>query len=277
MHCTRVAWLAAVLVPVLVAGPAHSQLQGPAQIPFNLLDNDPRGGTNTLTYCIDDRLPGYEVHERIGVAVAEALLVDADFYRITEMGEQVERFVGVPDDLRFVLLSQECDAFLGAQLGPNVAIPNWGTVTQAYLETRYVLATTRAELSSFTIVHDTRTQLGLPIGGRMNVAVSYYFGDTNRRVFDDDEELIGALRDHVVEAGIVWGPTLLALTDGDPAAAGFFVSRIAPVPDGEGPLAMELFFEDTALRVLLDQTIAALIADGTIAAITAEFGYDRLP
>lgn len=254
-----------------------SAQNAPPQIPFDLLDGELRGGGTNLTFCVDDRVPGTDVDVAIAEAIASAQFLEPVFYRISEMPGRIDEFIGVPDELLFVLLEDECDAYIGALLGPRTVIPEWVTVTRPYYTASYVLASTNPEVTNFRALRDLDIQLGLPIASRMNTSVSVSEPETRRRVYDDEPQLYQALMDGEVEAGMFFGPKLLAMTNRDPLGAGLTLAPVDPVPNGEAPVAMMLMNDQTFVRSLIDDAISALTSNGTIESILAEAGFDQLP
>lgn len=262
------------LVTLISANPATAQLRAPITIPGDLHEGTRRLVGDEITFCVDDRSPASAVDIAIAQALADSQLVQANFFRISEMPGRTDQVV-INDDLLFVLLSDECDAFIGMRGGDRVTVAQFVTVTRPYYEARYVLASTRPDLDSFQAVRDANVQLGIPVNSRMNSSVSYFESSTYRRVFPSEQALYDALTAGESEAGLFFGPELVAMAGDD--IANLTLSRVDPVPNGDVPIMMLLFVDQTFVRGILDDAIAALEEAGTIDVILDEAGLNLLP
>ena len=262
-----------VAIGLATGGQAAGQ-RTPLTIPEYLLEGNRPVSGDAITFCVDDRAPGSAVDMEIAEALAEALLLDVSFFRVSEMPGRTDQ-INLTDDLLFVLLSDECNAVIGMKFGDRVGVADFLTVTRPYYETGYVLASTRDDVDEFAALAETGVQVGIPFQSRMNSSVSYYYEDTYRRVFGSERELLDALLGGEIEAGMFYGPELLAMMEGD--LFGLTISRVDPVPNGTVPVGMLLFEDQTFMRGLIDEAIGQLTDSGVIADILDGAGFGQLP
>jgi ABC-type amino acid transport substrate-binding protein len=265
--------IAATLQALLISA-ALAQVSAPPTIAADLHRGQRQVVGDKITFCVDDRTPVSAVDIAIAEAIAESQLIDAEFFRISEMPGRADQ-VQITDDLMFVLLSDECEAFIGMKGGERITLTEYVTVSRPYYHTRYVIASKRPELTSFQAVLDTNTKIGIPAYSRMNSSVAYFEPKTSRRIFSTEQVLFDALMADEIEAGMFFGPDLVTMA-GD-QLADLTIARVDPVPNGEVPILMQLYVQQTFVRGLIDDAIAVLEADGTIDAILEEHGYTALP
>lgn len=264
----------AATLQTLFIGATLAQVSAPPNIQADLHRGQRQIVGDKITFCVDDRTPASAVDIAIAEAIAESQLIEADFYRISEMPGRSD-MVRINNDLLFVLLSDECDAFVGMKGGDSVNLADFVTLTRPYFTTRYVIASKRPDLTSFQAVLDTNTKIGIPANSRMSSSVAYFEPKTSRKMFPTETALFEALMAGEIDAGMFFGPELVTMA-GD-QINDLTLARVDPVPNGEVPMVMLLYSQQTFVRGLLDDAIAVLEADGTIDAILEEHGYTALP
>lgn len=264
----------ATTLQALLVSAALAQVSAPPTIAPDLHRGQRPIVGDKITFCVDDRTPASAVDIAIAEAIAESQLIEAEFFRISEMPGRAD-MVQINNDLLFVLLSDECEAFIGMKGGERVNLADFVTLSRPYYQTRYVIASKRPELTSFQAVLDTNTKLGIPGYSRMNSSVAYFEPKTPRKIFPTEGALYDALMAGEIEAGMFYGPELVAMA-GDEISA-LTLAPVDPVPNGDVPIVMLLYVQQTFVRGLIDDAIAALEADGTIDAILEEHGFTALP
>ncbi|HEX7005064.1 MAG TPA: transporter substrate-binding domain-containing protein [Trueperaceae bacterium] len=233
--------------------------------------------SSTIRFCLDTREPEWELHRDIGTAIADALLLDVEFFEFGyDYADAARQFQGVPENLLFIFLGDECEAFLGTRMSDISVHPDWVIVSRPYLVTGHVLASSSPEALEPANVLDNPDgpKVGMAVGSPMNASISFYFPDTNRRVYRQEEQLLDGLLRGEVQAGFFYEPRLNALTGGDPASVGLETRVFAQVPATNWQVGMSLNEDRVYIRTLIDQAIASLIANGTIAEILARHGLD---
>lgn len=265
--------LALACLASLTAAITAGAQEAPISVPGDLHDGTPRATGDSITFCIDDRLPEWTVHRAVGELVAASLLVEPKFYLLKEsLTERSDQFEGVPEALLFILLDDECEAFLGMPITERIVYPGFVTVTRPYVAAGFVLASTSGAASLGTLLEKGGRRVGVSASGPVFPSLSYYYPESISRVYRSSELLLAAVRAGEAEAGIFWEPEFLALTGGDLGEDGLTIGSIAPLAMGEWSIGAIMLSRETYLRTMLDEAVASLLADGSLAALLTEFG-----
>src|SRR5215831_14377766 len=229
----------------------------------------------TLQYCLDTRDPDLPIARKIGLAIAQALLLEP---KPRELGQNS---VGEDLDNLYRAFLETCDVYLGFKLIPD-AYPQWLAVTRPYYRTSYALVTANTQWNSLADMPRTQA-IGATIGTSADIRLIQYLqslppGNQWSRfpMGSDDLALRALLRDSIGVA-LVWGPSFWALRQSDPAFAKLRTISSRPVPDSGVNVGATLLARETFLRSNIDQAIASLTADGTIQSILDDEKFPAVP
>jgi polar amino acid transport system substrate-binding protein len=220
---------------------------------------------STLQYCLDIRDPDLPIARKIGQAIAQALLLEPKPH---ELGQNS---VGEDLDNLYRVFLESCDIYLGFKLIPD-AYPQWLAVTRPYYRTSYVLVTANAQWKSLADMPRTHA-IGATIGTSADIRLIQYLqslpadSQWSRFPMGSDELALRALLRDTVGAALVWGPSLWALRQTDPAFARLRIISSRPVPDSTVDVGATLLAREAFLRSNIDQAITSLTADGTLQSI----------
>ena len=217
-----------------------------------------------VTFCISGRSHILGVEKGIGRELAAILLLDVDFFVLSATSRFTEESFY---EQLFILLHDECDAFMGVNLAADF-LPDWLTVTQAYLRAPYVLA----HLDTYKGLNDIPRDRF--VGSQAFSRADHYFiaylqnlpveRRWRRLPYDSVDMMVRHLLEQRIAAGIVWAPALYAVTHGDPTSKGIEVSSLTPLPDIEASVGMVLQARDVFLRDQLDAAISELVREQII-------------
>ncbi|MBM9595949.1 substrate-binding periplasmic protein [Roseitranquillus sediminis] len=227
-----------------------------------------------VTFCLWSVSPTMEIDRRIGEAIGEALLLEADFQvyenRVPLLGEQFWEEV-------WIQLAERCDAIAGFVMSADLDV-DWLIPTRPYYEAPYV----------FAVRDDGISRLGdVPADGKVGSMI-YTPADTNlisymelqpedrrwtRYPFTSGEQALDFLQSDRVAGSIFWAPTLRQVTGGDPGEMGIRQVPLDPVSPTSTPIGMMLREHNVFLRNEIDRAIGALIEDGVIEDILEETGW----
>ncbi|MBK1795516.1 transporter substrate-binding domain-containing protein [Devosia sp. WQ 349] len=226
-----------------------------------LLDDD------TIKFCIygGSAIGAYD--RKVGQLLGDSLFLNVEFHEV-EPPIVIPGMDTIPislDDL-FLMLTNECDAFMGLELASSV-YPPWMNLTRAYLKAPYVTVVREGEYVDLSGLPDqakVATQT-LTSGDIMFNA----YRDTQpeaqryRRIpYPTTTLQFERLREHSVEAAIVWEPWFsheLMNTTG----LEIVPNGVVRLPHREIGIAVRS--RDDFIRSSLDQAIEMLEADGTLA------------
>jgi polar amino acid transport system substrate-binding protein len=159
---------AAALAP---AAPALAQNTVPPQLLQNVR---PLQG-DTLRFCVDDFSPGGAFDRAVSQAVADALLVKAEF-KPAPSGFPLDG-QGYLDELQLVMTT-DCDLLAGISVEPNAgesAYPDWATVSQPYANVPFVLVVKDPGYQNLGSIPLGKT-LGAPMGSIGQLVILTYNG-----------------------------------------------------------------------------------------------------
>lgn len=234
-----------------------------------------RQAGSTLQYCLDTRDPDLPVARKIGAAIAQALLLEGKPH---ELGQNS---VGEDLDNLYRVFLESCDVYLGFKLIPD-AYPQWLAVTRPYYRTSYILVTANPQWGSLADMPRTQA-IGATIGTSADIRLIQYLqalpaeGRWSRFPMGSDELALRALLRNTVSAALVWGPSLWALRQSDPAFANLRIISAKPLPDSAVDVGATLLARESFLRSNIDQAIASLTADGTIQSILDSEKFPAAP
>lgn len=254
------------------AGPAFAQPQDFA-LPPGILEQTRQLADNSIRFCINTASVLAPLDRAVAQAIADALLLDAEFYAVETPFAIVPYDFRIPFPARelYVIFNNHCDAFMGMRLSVG-NMPEWMTISQPYFTTRAVVATADAAIDDWEALPD-----GASIASRMaapgDVALTAYlrslpeFGRPTRIPYPDYGLAIARLLDGSAAAAFVWEPALWFATDGAPEAGG--VAHVFEPPFAVPPIAfgVAFFADDSFTRGLVDTALVALDQSGALAAV----------
>lgn len=266
-----------LLALFVLCGHGFAQIGLPEGVPPDMYRGEFLHASTTIRFCVDTREPEWELHRDIAIAIAEALLLDVDFFEFGfDYAEAARNFQGVPENLLFIFLGDECEAFLGTRMSDISIHPEWVLTSRPYFTSGHVIAGLSQEVLDPAAVLDNPDgpKVGIALGSPMNSSIALNYPDTNRRVYRTEDQLLAGLLNGEVDAGFFYEPRLSALTDGDPASVGLETAVFPQLPWGTWQVGMSLYESRVYIRTMIDEAILALTADGTIDEILAAHGLD---
>jgi len=235
---------------------------------------------DALVFCTWDRAATGPLDAAIAHKSAEILLLDVRVEVIEQdvdlSGEEMLQWI-------WVLLSDECDLFLGFNLVTGI-YPAWLTPSRPYLDAPYVAAVSNQEYSSLADVprgslvgSQLYTQLDNIL--TVNLREQGEQADWRRLPYDDPEMLLHHVNEGIIEAGILWGPRYSALLhDGlvpDGVKTVDLPPSLASITDQIGAMA---FTRNSWLISEFDAAISELIQSEELARLIREHDiHARVP
>jgi polar amino acid transport system substrate-binding protein len=230
-----------------------------------------RQDEQNLSFCIDKRDPDWPVAEKIGDAIAGALLLRPRPV-IVDGRTQIEDIENL-----YRILLESCDVYFGFKLLPQ-AIPPWMVLTRPYYRASYVLLAKDTGWPSLAEMPPARA-IGSVLGTSADLRLVQMLQGRSaaaawpRFPMSNDEAVLTALDAGRIGAALVWAPAYWSLAEARPAWRGF--RRIAPAPltFSDVGIGAALLARQTFLRTAVDQAIEALAKDGTIRAILEKAAF----
>jgi ABC-type amino acid transport substrate-binding protein len=277
------AWVPAIFAGALlcVLAAALPTLAETAIPPSQFNNSRPLRG-DRIRFCVDDFTIGARFDRAVAKAIADSLLLEADFVPAPS-GFPLDGG-GYLDELELVM-SNECEVLVGISIAPGMAtsaFPDWATVTRPYAQVPFVLVARDPAYSSLADIPQGKALGGMMGSLGLSSIVTYnQQRPAEQRVrylpYGDADLMLTRLLDGSLAAMIIWQPQLARITKGDPAALGLRQISVAPmkqVATGVGNLVSS---RDSYLRASIDGAIGQLVADGTIARLMKEHGYEGTP
>jgi len=263
----RLAPIAACLFLGVFGAPAVAQsMTELPDISREFLNLQNRLEGDTIRFCVYGASAIGEYDRAVAQLLGDALLLEVEIHEV-EPPIAVEGLDTIPISLEdlFILLTNDCDGFLGIELAPDV-YPEWLTFTRAYFTAPYVVAVREGSFESFA-----QLPPGAPIATQSLSTGDIQFGAFNtnlpeaerlsRRPYPHTILQLERLRDETVDAAVVWRPWL-ERNEADMAGLATLPATQLALPSR--PMGIALRSRDTYLRTSLDQAIAQLEADGLL-------------
>lgn len=253
---------------LLVSGMALAQLP---YIPPEVYQEHRRLQGNQISFCIWEPNVTVELDRDVATAVADALLLEPQFYTYSPPSEMEEPAFW---NNVLVLLTEHCSVIVGFNLVSD-AYPDWLVTSRAYYQAPF----------TFVVANDSYERLGdIPrdeiLGSMLHSEADHQFSSYlstladderwRRFPYDDPEHLLRHIENDVVEGGLLWEPQLIAATNGEPTAEGFRSISLDPMPSMTRRVGFVVRQDDTYIRTMLDGAIRALIEDGSIEGLIAD-------
>ena len=264
----------AALAPIFFA---YAQMQRPV-VPRPFFDDRRSLEGDRITFCLNPEALTYEFDRAVASALADMLLLEPAFYEIDPIAEAppMDYRLGLSQEDVFVLLAEECDAFVGFKLAP-FGYPEWMAFTRPYYVTDYVLVTRNPTYESLADVPlDERIGTRFTSQGDTEFVVFLQARSEEdrwgRAPYSDNTILLERLEEGEVDTALVWEPTFTAALGDELDDDEFRI--ISPAPFREPAVRFGLVLEsrDSFLRASLDEAIVALVEDGVIETLLSEYG-----
>ncbi|WP_108462979.1 substrate-binding periplasmic protein [Devosia naphthalenivorans] len=242
-------------------------------ISTDFLDRETLLDGDTIRFCVYGGSASGAYDREIAQLLGDSLFLQVEFYDV-EPPIVVPGLDTIPisfEDL-FIMLTNECDAFMGMELAPGV-YPPWMNLTRPYLTAPYVAVVRDgeyADLGALPAQAKVATQT-LTTGDIMFDAYRQTQPQAQRyrRIpYPTTLLQLERLQDLSVEAAIVWEPWI-GHPGIDSTGLSIVSNGIVPLPDREIGIAVRS--RDDFIRSSLDQAITQLETDGTLAARYAAF------
>lgn len=230
-----------------------------------------RQDESTLTYCVDKRDPDWPIAQKIGEALAVALLLKPKEVLLDD------RLVIEEIDSLYRVLLETCDVYLGFRLMAQ-AYPEWVMLTRPYYLASHLLVVAEPKWSALSDVPSTRA-IGTTLGTSADLRLVQLLQSANaaerwpRYPMASDEAVLKALVSGTIGAGLVWAPSFWSLTRGDPALSNLRTITPKPLALSMVGVGAALLSRETFLRAAIDSAIVALTEDGTIRSIIEGAGF----
>lgn len=229
-----------------------------------------------LTFCYDERIPGWEVDVAIAEELAASLLLEVEFVRVDRRFHSEMEF-----DLLYVDLVDRCTAYLGFKLFSD-SYPEWATLTRPFYEGRFVLVGTEGDAG-----HLEDLPPGTPIGVTQGTMGDIQFLTYNNELPSDrrwrrlplgePRIALQALLDGRVDALIIWEPELYVAARENEEFSNLRVLEAPLISEPWIGVGAMLTVNRTFELTLLDEGLELISTDGTVARILAEYNYPARP
>jgi polar amino acid transport system substrate-binding protein len=259
-------FIGATLSGAMLLGTIAGAAFGQDDVPQELLNQGTPLQGDQITFCLDRTSPGAALDQKVGQAIADALLVKAAFVDAPS-GFPIDA-TGYLAELR-ILMSNQCDVLLGIALQPDFPYPDWATPTRPYAEIPFVLAVADPNFKSLADIPRDRP-LGTALGGLGEYNFIVYNEQQpeaqrwRRFPYADPVLMIKRVKDGTIAGALLYQPALIKATNGDPAAQGIRTIPSDPVPQATDRVAALVSSRDSYLRSQIDEAIGSLITDGTM-------------
>lgn len=233
---------------------------------------------DVLRFCVYERSVTANLDREIAHAIADALLVRAE---VVDVGSAIDvdgiGFIPLSEEQLFIHLSNDCDAFTGFTLAPNV-YPEWLTFSRSYVVTEFA-ALARPDgpdglrdlvpgsLIATTMLSEADVHL-----------ISYLDTLPNARQwkrYPYPHALLAIERvvDGTADVALVWRPALDFALERVPGATELNAVDPSPLRLPERSLAMAMRTDATYIRTLIDDAIRSLAEAGVITSVLEKIGF----
>lgn len=218
---------------------------------------------DSIRVCVRSDSPTKQLDQAVAAELAAVLLLNIE---VIEVHWPVR---GNNEDLMervFIALTDTCDGFMGFALHGDV-YPDWLLLTRPYVRADYLVAVTNQSYHSLGDVPP-----GKPIGSQLFSVVdrellSYlrnHPGAWRRFPYDNSELMVSHLQSGVVEAVLLFGPSLYVATNNNPEGLGLYVINPQPLPQTSLDIGIALTSRNSALVDILSEGLQWLSLDGTL-------------
>jgi ABC-type amino acid transport substrate-binding protein len=235
----------------------------------------------TLTACVDpynfpfsasnSEPPGFDVEIVRAIAQRAGL-------RATYFWADTGTRGGLGRALRQSILARKCDFFMGIAVADDTyeeMKEKKLVLTKPYLGLGYILVV-QGGASGAKHLADLK---GIKIGVPMATPVDAYLFDNgyDRSLYLRNREIIKAMVQNEIEAGMVWSPTLAISRGEHPGGKFQVVPGYVPEPGLRWNVAIAVPEGEAALKSLLDESIDGLLQGGEIKKVVERYGIPFFP
>ncbi len=225
---------------------------------------------DSITFCLNPDSALMEFDRDIAQAIADVLLLDADFYELVSPVAPYRYDYRLPQSEAqlFLNITNNCDAIAGYRLTAD-SVPQWLTVSRPYLETRVAFVTTDENYRSFADL-PAREEIGVRMGatGHRELRAHLRTLPAEQRPiqvpYPTNELLIERLRDGSLSTILVWELAPILASEGDPGGLGIKATFPPPFPIQPLLFGVAIPRQDTFLRGLVDDAIEELVSTGAV-------------
>lgn len=240
------------------------------QIPREFYEGRRRDQQDHLTFCLWPHDGTRALDMAVGTAIAGALLLKPAFYNVVpRAGMDDQDF----QETLFIALKDHCDASLGISLAWQ-PLPDWLTISRSYYDAPFLVAASGriAALSDLPAGRSIGSVAFTTADEQLLAHIDAMRASTRwRRIpYTTAKAALTDLADGRIDAALMFGPDLFALTEGVPESRGVSIVSGAPVRLSPMAIGMALLARDSFTRAAIDQAIAALRGDGTIARLVKQ-------
>jgi ABC-type amino acid transport substrate-binding protein len=234
-----------------------------------------------LTACVDSynfpfsatnsEPPGFDVE--IVRAIAQRAGLRATFFW-ADTGTRG----GLGRALRQSILARKCDFFMGIAIGDDTddeMKEKKLVLTKPYLGLGYILIVQGSAAGAKRLADLKGIKIGVP----MATPVDAYLFDNgyDRSLYLRNREIIKAMVQNEIEAGMVWSPALAISRSEHPDGKFRAVPGYVPEPGLRWNVAIAVPAGEEGLRHFLDESIDALLQAGEIRQIIERYGFPFFP
>jgi len=264
----------------LLAVPAVAQAPQDPDTPFvpdDYLDRTRRLGGESIRFCASSASALQPVDRAVAEEIGAMLLLETEWLEIRYPfpAPPYDFQIALSEESLFTELNNRCDVFTGFAMS-NLTFPSWLTVSEPYLVTRFVLATSEGGPATLEAT-ETGARIGTRLGSGADAIFAAYVGASAegrwRRIpYPDHRSLLRNLDEGTIDAAFVWEPALtLAAAGGDGPDAWSLMTGAPTTPPVS--FGMVTLSGNSFLRELIDQALGEMAASGTLAQITEAHGF----
>ncbi|ARO15592.1 extracellular solute-binding protein [Ketogulonicigenium robustum] len=227
---------------------------------------------NKLTFCYNGFNALSEFEQDLAQALGDALLTEVTLFTYKEGDLQstptsYDYRLPVSDEQIFVLLAQNCDAFMGYVANTNA--PEWMKVTQPYINVESILFSANPDIHRVAdLTPPVRVGIRMTTPGDSQL-ISYVNSTPgwSRTPYHDNGRVVERVLDGSTTLGMIWrqGFYLARHDMGDDPK--IFALDDLPFVARTSAIGIATRGQDGYLNTMLNDAIAALMADGTIEAL----------
>lgn len=226
-----------------------------------------------IRFCIGETAYQRPLEEDLAQAIAGTLLLGADihYYPPLNSPSPYDYVIGPTLDEMFVLLTNECDAFMGMNLVGDLA--DWLIFSRPLYTTHFSLVAPASSPLEALADMDADKAIGTRVSSVGDLRLGTYLrhqptGSKPRRFpYNDNETLFTHLGDGEIDAALIWAPALIGLSQDRPEAASLHALDTGAFDPPEITFGIVYRSESVYLRAMIDEAIAQLQEDGTIQSI----------
>lgn len=236
-----------------------------------------------LAFCVIQDSILTDFHSAMAQALADTLLLESKIFNLALPHHVQPLGYRIPLDYEqiFVLLTNECDAFMGFTLASGL-YPDWLTVTAPYLSTTFTIVSTDPSIIDLTSLPRSE-KVGTVLGSLADTHYRSWLrtlpeGQRWRRIpYPDNKLLLERLVDGTIAAALVWEPALYEFTKAGGQADGIRAIRTGAFTPPTLSFTIALRNTDSFIQTMLDEAIRAMTTDSSLQELIAVHGLPGKP